>query len=315
MADAVTTPTEQPERGVAATPVPPPTKVIAVHLNYRSRAAERGRTPAEPSYFLKPPSSLSAGGELIQPQGTELLAYEGEVAIIIKRGGRDIDPEQAAAHIGWYAAANDFGVHDFRWADRGSNFMAKGQDGFTPIGPRMDATGINPSTLRLRTYVNGELRQDTEGDELLFAPAQLVADLSRFVTLEPGDVILAGTPTGTGVVRTGDVVEVSLDGAGSVTSTIVESPRPLRPYGAMPKATPTARAYATGGDVPRPHELSDDAKQILRAASGLCVRICAWSATHTRCAMRRSAPTSATQAAVRRTPRSARSRACSPMTC
>jgi regulator of RNase E activity RraA len=153
--------------------------------------------------------------------------------------------------------------------------MAKGQDGFTPIGPRVDATGLDASALRLRTFVNGEVRQDTSGDELLFSPAQLVADLSRFVTLEPGDVILGGTPTGTGVVGVGDVVEVSLDGAGTVTSTIVEAPEPLRPYGAMPKATPAARAYATGGDTPRQHELSEDAKQILRevATATLTVRL------------------------------------------
>lgn len=247
----------------AASGPPAPTKVIAVHLNYRSRAAERGRTPSQPSYFLKPSTSVSAGGELVQPQGTELLAYEGEVAIIIGRGGRDITPEQAPGHIGWYAPANDFGVHDFRWADRGSNLLAKGQDGFTPIGPRMHAAGVDPAALRLRTTVNGEPRQDTRGDELIFSPARLVADLSRFMTLEAGDVILAGTPSGTGVVGPGDTVEVSLDGAGTLTTTIVRSPRPLAPYGAMPKATPAARAYATGLPQPRAHEMSADTRAIL----------------------------------------------------
>ena len=99
------------------TPLPEglaPTKVIAVHLNYHSRAAQRGRTPSEPSYFLKPVSSLSPGGDVVRPQGAELLAYEGEIAVIIGRPVRGVSPEEALAHIGWFAPANDFGVHDFR---------------------------------------------------------------------------------------------------------------------------------------------------------------------------------------------------------
>lgn len=245
-----------------------PSKVIAVHLNYRSRAQERGRVPAEPSYFLKPPSSVCGSGELVRPRGTELLAYEGEVAVIIGRRARDVSLEQAAECIGAYAPANDFGVHDFRWADRGSNLLAKGQDGYTPIGPSMDARNIDPAQLRLRTFVNGDLRQDTEHDELLFSPAQLVADLARFMTLEPGDVVLAGTPTGTGVVEPGDIVEVALDGAGSVTTTVVEAERPLREYGAMPKATVAARAYVTGVEAPsRPVTLSESAMSALHNVS------------------------------------------------
>jgi regulator of RNase E activity RraA len=192
--------------------------------------------------------------------------------VIIGTRARNVSPQDAAAHIGWYAAANDFGVHDFRWADRGSNLLAKGQDGFTPIGPPLDAAGVDPTSvdaggLRLRTYVNGEIRQDTAGDALLFQFADLIADLSRFFTLEPGDVILTGTPTGTGVVAPGDVIEVSLDGAGSVTSTVIAAPEPLKPYGAMPKATPEARAYATGAGAPRPALLSEDALSILRTVS------------------------------------------------
>lgn len=242
-------------------------KVVAVHLNYHSRAAQRGRTPTEPSYFLKPPSSISAGGELVRPQGTKLLAYEGEIALVIGTSARNVTPEEAGRHIGWYAPANDFGVHDFRWADRGSNVLAKGQDGFTPIGPALAADGVDPAGLRLRTTVNGELRQDTTAADLIFGFAELVADLSRFMTLEPGDVILTGTPAGTGVVAPGDVVEVTLDGAGSVTSTIVDATRPLAPYGAMPKATPEARAFATGVNAPRPATLSADAHAALRQVS------------------------------------------------
>jgi 5-oxopent-3-ene-1,2,5-tricarboxylate decarboxylase/2-hydroxyhepta-2,4-diene-1,7-dioate isomerase len=252
---------------MAALQLPPPTKVIAVHLNYHSRAAERGRTPAEPSYFLKPASSVSAGGEIIRPHGAELLAYEGEVAVIIGSRARDVTPEQAWEHIGWYAPANDFGAQDFRWADRGSNLLAKGHDGYTPIGPAVPARDLDPATLRLRTTVNGEVRQDATGEDLIFSFGQLVADLARFMTLEPGDVILSGTPTGTGIVVPGDVVEVTLDGVGSVTSTVTGSETPLAAYGAMPKATDEARAYAGGQAVSGSPALSDAARAALAGVS------------------------------------------------
>jgi 5-oxopent-3-ene-1,2,5-tricarboxylate decarboxylase / 2-hydroxyhepta-2,4-diene-1,7-dioate isomerase len=242
-------------------------KVVAVHLNYRSRAEQRGRVPGEPSYFLKPPSSLSGGGTVVRPQGAELLAYEGEIALIIGARTRDATREQAAAAIGWYAPANDFGVHDFRWADRGSNVLAKGQDGYTPIGPAAAAADVDVAALRLRTRVNGEVVQEAGTDELIFSFPQLVADLARFMTLEPGDVILTGTPAGAGVVAPGDVVEVELEGAGAVTSTVVEAERPLAEYGAMPRATPAARAFATGVSAPRPVTLSQQALAALRQVS------------------------------------------------
>ena len=129
-------------RGCELMPLPDglqPTKVIAVHLNYRSRAEQRGRVPSEPSYFLKPPSSLSDGGPVERPSGAELLAYEGEIALIVGTRVREATLADAQAAIGWYAQANDFGVHDFRWADRGSNVLSKGHDGYTPIGPGVAA--------------------------------------------------------------------------------------------------------------------------------------------------------------------------------
>ncbi len=124
--------------------------------------------------------------------------------------------------------------------------MAKGQDGFSPLGPAMAAQGVDPTALHITSTVNGEVRQDATGADLIFTFAQLIADLSRFMTLEPGDVILTGTPAGANVVAPGDVVEVTLEGAGSVTSTIVEAGAELARYGAMPKATDEARAFATG---------------------------------------------------------------------
>ncbi|MFL5847044.1 MAG: fumarylacetoacetate hydrolase family protein [Solirubrobacteraceae bacterium] len=240
-------------------------KVVAVHLNYPSRAAQRGRTPSEPSYFLKPPSSITGDGEVVRPQGTELLAFEGEIAAIIGTRARDVSPEQGAAAIGWYAPANDFGVHDLRWADRGSNLLSKGHDGYTPIGPAVAAADVDPATLRLRTRVNGEIVQDDSASELIFGFGTLVADLSRFMTLEPGDVILTGTPAGATVVQPGDVVEVELEGAGTVRSTVVEASSPLAAYGAMPKVTPDAVAIATG-ETPT-HEIAPETLAALRTVS------------------------------------------------
>ncbi len=179
---------------------------------------------------------------MVRPRGTELLAFEAEIAVIIGAEARNVSPEEAGRYIGWYAPANDFGLHDFRWADRGSNVMAKGQDGFSPIGPAMAAQGVDPATLHLTSTVNGELRQDATGDDLIFTFAQLIADLSRFMTLEPGDVILTGTPAGANVVGPGDVVEVTLEGAGSVTSTVVEAAPPSSPRTAPCPRPPTTRA-------------------------------------------------------------------------
>src|SRR5215510_14431043 len=197
---------------------PPPTKIIAVHLNYRSRAEQRGRVPTVPSYFLKPPSSLARDGDVVvRPRGTELLAFEGEVAVVIGTRARQVSPDDGAGHIGWFAPAKDIGLYDLRWADRGSNLMAKGQDGFTPLGPRLvPATSLDLGTLILRTRVNGEVVQEESTATLIFSFAQLVADLSRFMTLEPGDVILAGTPANSRPVGVGDVVEVEVEGVGTL---------------------------------------------------------------------------------------------------
>jgi 5-oxopent-3-ene-1,2,5-tricarboxylate decarboxylase / 2-hydroxyhepta-2,4-diene-1,7-dioate isomerase len=241
-------------------------KVIAVHLNYRSRAAERGRTPSVPSYFLKPPSTLAGDGELVRPRGTELVGYEGEIAVVLGTRAHRVGREDAAAHVGWYAAANDAGVADFRWNDRGSNLFSKGQDGFTPMGPLVPASEVDPQALVLRTRVNGQVVQEDSSANLIFSFADLIADVTRFITLEPGDVILTGTPTGTGVLGLGDVVEVELEGAGSVRSTVVEADHDLEPFGAMPKITPEVREWATGipsPPTPREHELTPEAWEML----------------------------------------------------
>ncbi|WP_240898901.1 fumarylacetoacetate hydrolase family protein [Kocuria sediminis] len=194
-----------------------PGKIVAIHLSYASRADQRGRRPEHPSYFFKPASSVApTGGTIERPAGTELLAFEGEVALVIGTAARRVPLAQAWDHVGWVTAANDFGLYDLRANDKGSNVRSKGGDGFTPIGAGLlDARAVDPAALRLRTWVNGELRQDDTTAGLLFPLAQLVADLSQHFTLEPGDVILTGTPAGSSVVVPGDVVEVEVDAPGA----------------------------------------------------------------------------------------------------
>lgn len=224
-----------------------PTKIIAVHLNYRSRVEEyEAKTPEAPSYFLKPPSSLSAhGAPVVRPRGCKYLNYEGEVALIVGRRVNRIAQEDALAHVAAYSVANDFGVHDFRHADRGSMLRVKGQDGFCPIGPYLvDAADVDPANLTLRTYVNGRVVQEGNTSELLFSFAYMLADLSRLITLEPGDVLLTGTPANSRPVQPGDLVEVEVDGIGRLSNPIVEADEDLPGPGVMPADTPNARHVA-----------------------------------------------------------------------
>jgi 5-oxopent-3-ene-1,2,5-tricarboxylate decarboxylase/2-hydroxyhepta-2,4-diene-1,7-dioate isomerase len=224
-----------------------PSKIVAVHLSYPSRVEEYGaQTPPEPSYFLKPPSTLARhGDEIVRPRGCRYLNYEGEVAVIVGRRMKRVALEDALGHVAAYAAANDVGVHDFRHADRGSMLRVKGQDGFLPIGPELvDAGDVDPTDLGLRTYVNGELAQEGNTGELLWSIAYMLADLSRLVTLEPGDILLSGTPAHSRPVEPGDLVEVEVDGIGRISNRIVEARDDLPEIGVMPADTPNARHVA-----------------------------------------------------------------------
>ncbi|GAB3402785.1 hypothetical protein GCM10027515_12930 [Schumannella luteola] len=234
-----------------------PGKIIAVHLSYSSRADQRGRRPADPSYFLKPSSSVAASGSAIErPAGTELLAFEGEVALVVGTEARDLRLENAWAHIGWITASNDFGVYDLRGNDKGSNVRSKGRDGFTPIGPELiDARAVDPAALRVRTWVDGELAQDDTTVDLLFPLTQIVADLSQHLTLEVGDVILTGTPAGSSVVAPGQVVEVEVDAPGApgspssgrlVTRVVAGTHEFDASLGSLPAVDDTQRAEAWG---------------------------------------------------------------------
>ena len=231
-------------------------KVIAVHINYPSRAAQRGRTPEQPSYFLKPSSSLVLGSAeapsvVERPAGCELLGYEGEIALIIGKPARRVGLEDAWSHVEWVTASNDLGVYDLRYADKGSNLRSKGGDGFTPVGPGLIAAdAVDPAKLRIRTWHNGELVQDDTTEELLFPFARLVADLSQLLTLEEGDIILTGTPAGASVARPGDVVEVEVStgdsSSGRLVTRVEEGTTAFADFGAQPKADDVQREEAYG---------------------------------------------------------------------
>lgn len=196
-----------------------PGKIIAVHVAFESRAAQRGRRPKQPSYFMKATSSLSASGsDAVLPEGCELMAFEGEIALIIGREARRVSLEQAWDHVAYVTASNDLGIYDYRAQDKGSNTRSKSRDGYTPMGPELiDARAVDPKALRIRTWVNGELKQEggTSDEDLIFPLAQFVADLSQHMTLNEGDIILTGTPAGSTVVKPGDVIEIEVDVPGT----------------------------------------------------------------------------------------------------
>jgi 5-oxopent-3-ene-1,2,5-tricarboxylate decarboxylase / 2-hydroxyhepta-2,4-diene-1,7-dioate isomerase len=219
-----------------------PGKILATHLTYRSRAEEYRMTqlPTTPSYFMKPPSSLSAHREpVVRPKGCRFLNYEGEIAVVIGRRCRGASVDDALDFVRGYTIANDWGVHDFRHADRGSMLRVKGQDGFCPLGPALvDAADVDPGDLTIRTFVNGELVQEgNTGSDLMFSFAYQVADLSRLVTLEPGDVLLTGTPANSRPVEPGDVVVVEVDGIGRLENTVGQSTEELEQVGEQPAVT------------------------------------------------------------------------------
>ena len=227
-----------------------PTKIVCVHLNYESRVAEFLATlPPAPTYFHKPISALNAhGGDVVRPPRCRYLNYEGEIAIVIGRTCRNVAPDEAAAFIAGYTVANDYGLHDFRDTDAGSMLRVKGSDTLCPLGPALvddwDFRGK-----RIRTLVNGEVRQDGSTDEMEWDMHYLVADIARTITLERGDVILSGTPANSRPVEPGDVVEVEVEGLGTLRNTIAEGDVPIRDdVGAQPSGSEEVISTAFGGD-------------------------------------------------------------------
>jgi 5-oxopent-3-ene-1,2,5-tricarboxylate decarboxylase / 2-hydroxyhepta-2,4-diene-1,7-dioate isomerase len=230
-----------------------PSKILCVHLNHRSRVEEfQTSLPLAPTYFHKPVSSLNAHeGHVVRPGRCQWLNYEGEIAIVIGRTTRNVGQAEAWDHIAGYTIANDYGLHDFRDTDAGSMLRVKGSDTLCPLGPGIvTADSWDPREgKRIRTLVNGEVRQDGSTAEMQWDMAYLVADLARTITLDPGDVILSGTPANSRPVQPGDVVEVEVEGLGTLRNTIVTGPTPIRDdVGAQPTASEEVLSTALGGD-------------------------------------------------------------------
>jgi 5-oxopent-3-ene-1,2,5-tricarboxylate decarboxylase/2-hydroxyhepta-2,4-diene-1,7-dioate isomerase len=227
-----------------------PTKIICVHLNYESRRNEfLAKLGPAPTYFHKPITSLNAhGGEVVRPPRCRYLNYEGEIAIVIGRQTKHIAPPDAEEHILGYTVANDYGLHDFRDTDAGSMLRVKGSDTLCPLGPGL-VEGWDFRGKSIATRVNGTTVQDGNTNEMIWDMPYLVADIARTITLVPGDVILSGTPANSRPVQPGDVVEVEVEGLGTLRNTIVEGSVPVREdVGAQPSGSEEVVSTALGGD-------------------------------------------------------------------
>ena len=205
-----------------------PGKIVGLWNNFRAAAEKNGwAAPAEPLYFLKAPSSVIGSGAAIPlPRGYDgRVAYEGELAVVIGRRARGIGPAEAAAHILGYSCAND--VTALELLQRDPSFpqwaRAKGFDGFGAIGPVIE-TGFDVAGATLRTRVGGRERQNYALSDMFFSPHELVSRLSFDMTLEPGDVILCGTSLGVLPMKPGTLVEVAIDGIGTLSNTYAPEP-------------------------------------------------------------------------------------------
>ena len=198
-----------------------PTKVIGVGRNYADHAAERGvEVPAEPVIFLKPATSVvGPGAAVVIPPDSEEVHHEAELAVVVGRVARRVAAEDAAAYILGYTAANDVTARDLQRRD-GQWGRAKGFDTFCPLGPAIE-TELDPTGLSISCRVNDEIRQQGNTADMVFGVAELLAFISRVMTLLPGDVILTGTPAGIGPVRPGDRMEVEIERIGVLGNPVV----------------------------------------------------------------------------------------------
>jgi 5-oxopent-3-ene-1,2,5-tricarboxylate decarboxylase/2-hydroxyhepta-2,4-diene-1,7-dioate isomerase len=227
-----------------------PTKILAVHLNYRSRSDEfMTKLPDAPTYFHKPITALNShNGHVVRPERCNWLNYEGEIVIIIGKTCKNISPDEASEYIAGYSVGNDYGLHDFRDTDAGSMLRVKGADTLAPVGPAM-VTDWDFRNKYIRTYVNGELKQEDNTKNMEWDMNYLVADLARTITLVPGDMIFTGTPANSRPVNPGDVVDVEVEGLGRLSNLIVHGPAPIRSdVGAQPTESEEVVSTALGGD-------------------------------------------------------------------
>lgn len=202
-----------------------PGKMIGIALNYADHAAElKLETPREPVLFIKPNNTLIGHkAPVVYPDGVKHMHYEAELAVVIGRAGRSIHAKHALDYVKGYTIANDVTVRDFVGNMYRPPIRAKGQDTFGPLGPYLvDKEDVeNPGNLAVRTYVNGELKQSGNTSDLIFPVEELIAFISSFMTLEPGDVIWTGTPKGISPVLPGDVMRVEVESVGALENAVV----------------------------------------------------------------------------------------------
>jgi 2-keto-4-pentenoate hydratase/2-oxohepta-3-ene-1,7-dioic acid hydratase in catechol pathway len=215
-------------------PIPAPDKIVCIGLNYRAHAAEAGlKVPEHPSLFLRLTNTLVPhGGALVRPSVSSDMDYEGELAVIMGRGGRHIAPTQALDHVAGYACFNDGSLRDYQRQHSvavGKNFVATG--GFGPWLVTRDEIA-DPSQLTLTTRLNDTEVQRGETADMIFSVPQIISYVSAFTRLEPGDVISTGTPPGVGMARKpplwlkpGDVVEVEISAIGVLRNSVVAETR------------------------------------------------------------------------------------------
>lgn len=213
------------EEGTATAIAPvDPSKIVCIGLNYRKHAEEMNKTiPAEPVVFLKPSTALIGPGDEIElPADSKEVHHEGELAIIIGSPARNVSEANAMEHVLGWTIMNDVTARDIQRRE-GTYTRAKGYDTFAPLGPAIITSG-EPKDFTIETLVNGERRQFSSCDDLIFQVPYLIAHLSRIMTLLPGDVIATGTPSGVGPIRDGDVVTVRIEGIGELSNPVVASP-------------------------------------------------------------------------------------------
>lgn len=245
-----------------------PSKIIAVHISYTSRSVETRNKPRPtetPTYFTKPPTSLNGhGGQILKPADCKYLNYEGEYAVVIGHTARNVTPDEAWDCIEGFCPALDMGLQDFRDTDQGSMLRVKGADTLLPIGPGI-VRGVNLFEQTLRTYVNGLVVQEAHiGEETIWGPHYVIADIARHITLVPGDVILMGTPCHSRSIDPGQTVECEVTGLGRVGGTVVaiDAPRAAAlGVGHMPTDTPEVRRVALGFDERVPEQFKDNLRK------------------------------------------------------
>lgn len=197
-----------------------PKVIVCAGANYASQVAEAGlATPTQPVLFLKGLNTLADPGDAIRyPDGLQRLEYEGELAVVIGRTARNVEPSRALEHVVGYTCANDVTASDFR-AD-GQWTRAKSADTFGPMGPWIETDIEDPQSLRITTRLNGRAVQDCGTDDMIFGVAELIGWISRWITLHPGDVILTASPAGVGPMVVGDTVDVDITGIGTLSNTV-----------------------------------------------------------------------------------------------